>query len=240
MESSLADFRKDISIYVYNEAGQVALVLQRVPLLGVRIDHPPRPRRQRRSRRHSVHPAPKRGLGTGLPGKGTEGAVLQHSRMTVSRENPFRDGRPIHHRRTQRPLRRRHPPVVGRRRVPRPGSPVLGDPSLVSGRGSVFPNPPGAARPGQRPPPAHSPEAVRIALSHPRSLPALHRNPRVQHQRGVHAGGTPSTPRGGPTRTTLRGVEPSTATLVPPGSYRVPARCIPRRKRPPSDGPHRD
>jgi phage tail-like protein len=26
MESSLADFRKDISIYVYNEAGQVALV----------------------------------------------------------------------------------------------------------------------------------------------------------------------------------------------------------------------
>ena len=51
-EVSLTDFRKDIIIEVYNEAGQLAHRLQGLPLLGVGVPGAARPRRQRQRGRH--------------------------------------------------------------------------------------------------------------------------------------------------------------------------------------------
>ena len=57
------DFRKDITIEVYNEAGPEGARLQRLPLLGVGVPGAAGPRRQRQRRRHPDHQARERGLG---------------------------------------------------------------------------------------------------------------------------------------------------------------------------------
>ena len=62
-EVSLKDFRKDIIIEVYNEAGQLAHRLQGLPLLGLGVPGAARPRRQRQRRRDPAHQARERGLG---------------------------------------------------------------------------------------------------------------------------------------------------------------------------------
>ena len=65
-EVSLKDFRKDIIIEVYNEAGQLAHRLQGLPLLGVGVPGAARPRRQRQRRRDPAHQARERRLGARL------------------------------------------------------------------------------------------------------------------------------------------------------------------------------
>ncbi|MDQ1392384.1 MAG: hypothetical protein QOF30_1361 [Acidimicrobiaceae bacterium] len=59
-EASLADFRKDVVIDIFNEAGQLVLAYQCVPLLGFALPGPSRPRRQQRRDRHRVDHAGKR------------------------------------------------------------------------------------------------------------------------------------------------------------------------------------
>ena len=61
-EVSLKDFRKDIIIEVYNEAGQLALAYKVYPLLGFRIPGASRFRRQRQRRGHPAHQTGKRRL----------------------------------------------------------------------------------------------------------------------------------------------------------------------------------
>ena len=51
-ETSLKDFRKDIIIEVYNEAGQLVLAYKIYPLLGLGISGLARPRCQCQRRRH--------------------------------------------------------------------------------------------------------------------------------------------------------------------------------------------
>ena len=65
-EVSLADFRKDIIIELLNEAGQVVLVLRRLPLLGLGVPGAARPRRQRQRGGHRQAQARERGLGARL------------------------------------------------------------------------------------------------------------------------------------------------------------------------------
>jgi phage tail-like protein len=64
-EVSLKDFRKDIIIEVYNEAGQLASPT-RSSLLGLGVPGAARPRRQRQRRRHPAHQARERRLGARL------------------------------------------------------------------------------------------------------------------------------------------------------------------------------
>ena len=84
-ESSLADFRKDVTINFLNEAGQIAMVFNIYRCWVSEVHDPSRPRCQRRSRRHPLDPAPERRLGAGLRRKGTEGAVVYHPRVASSR-----------------------------------------------------------------------------------------------------------------------------------------------------------
>ena len=65
-EVSLADFRKDIIVELLNEAGQVVLVLRRLPVLGLGVPGAARPRRQRERRGHRQAQARERGLGARL------------------------------------------------------------------------------------------------------------------------------------------------------------------------------
>ena len=60
-EVSLKDFRKDLIIEVYNEAGQLAL-LQGVSVLGVGVPGAARPGRERQRGRHPTHQAGERGV----------------------------------------------------------------------------------------------------------------------------------------------------------------------------------
>ena len=62
-EVSLEDFRKDIIIDLFNEAGQMVDLLQGLPLLGLRIPGAARPRRQRQRGRDPDAQARERGLG---------------------------------------------------------------------------------------------------------------------------------------------------------------------------------
>ena len=62
-EVSLKDFRKDLIIEVYNEAGQLAICLQGLSLLGLRIPGPARPGCERQRGRDPAHQARERGLG---------------------------------------------------------------------------------------------------------------------------------------------------------------------------------
>ena len=71
-EVSLKDFRKDIIIEMYNEAGQLVICVQGLPLLGVGVSGAARPRCQRQRRRHPAHQAGKRRLGARLRGAGAE------------------------------------------------------------------------------------------------------------------------------------------------------------------------
>ncbi len=68
-EVSLKDFRKDVILEVYNEAGQVVLAYKIYPLLGVRVPAAARPRRQGQRSRDPDAQARERGLGT-RPGRG--------------------------------------------------------------------------------------------------------------------------------------------------------------------------
>ena len=69
-EVSLKDFRKDIIIEVYNEAGQLAHRLQGLSLLGLGVPGAARSRRQRQRRGHPDAQAGERGLGARLRGAG--------------------------------------------------------------------------------------------------------------------------------------------------------------------------
>ena len=60
---SLKNFRKDIIIDVYNEAGQKVISYKRLPLLGVGVPGAARARRRRQRRGHPAHQARERGLG---------------------------------------------------------------------------------------------------------------------------------------------------------------------------------
>ena len=62
-EVSLKDFRKDIILEVYNEAGQLVLALQDLPLLGLGVPGAARSRRQRQRDRDPDAQARERGLG---------------------------------------------------------------------------------------------------------------------------------------------------------------------------------
>ena len=83
-EVSLKDFRKDIIIEVYNEAGQLAHRLQRLPLLGLGVPGAARSRRQRERRRDPAHQARERGLGARLRASGADRADL-HRAAAVER-----------------------------------------------------------------------------------------------------------------------------------------------------------
>ena len=80
-EVSLKDFRKDIIIEVYNEAGQLAHRLQGLPLLGVGVPGAARPRRQRQRGRDPDHQARERGLGARLR-RGRADRAVVHRAMT--------------------------------------------------------------------------------------------------------------------------------------------------------------
>ena len=70
--SSLKDFRKDMIIEVYNEAGQLAIAYKVYPLLGVGVSGAARPRRQRQRGRDPAHQARERRLGARLRGSGAD------------------------------------------------------------------------------------------------------------------------------------------------------------------------
>ena len=78
-EISLQDFRKDIILEFYNEAGQLAIAYIDLPLLGVGIPVAPGPGRQRQRSRHSAHEARERGLGARRFDAGADTAQLHLS-----------------------------------------------------------------------------------------------------------------------------------------------------------------
>ncbi len=75
-ETSLKDFRKDIIIEMYNEAGQLALVVQSLPLLGFRVPGIARSRRQRQCGGDSAYQAGERRMGARCRGDRTDRAEL--------------------------------------------------------------------------------------------------------------------------------------------------------------------
>ena len=79
-EVSLKDFRKDLIIELYNEAGQLVHRLQGVPGVGLGVPGPARPRRQRQRGRHPDPQARARGLG----------ARLRRRRAAASPSSPSR------------------------------------------------------------------------------------------------------------------------------------------------------
>ena len=62
-EVSLKDFRKDIILELYNEAGQLAIAYKVLSLLGFGVSGAARSRRQRQRRGHPAHQAGERRLG---------------------------------------------------------------------------------------------------------------------------------------------------------------------------------
>ena len=70
-EVSLKDFRKDIIIEMYNEAGQLAICVQGLSMLGVGVPGTARPRRQCQRGGHPDAQARERGLGARLRGPRT-------------------------------------------------------------------------------------------------------------------------------------------------------------------------
>ena len=96
--SSLADFRKDIIIDVYNEAGQLALAYKRLPLLGLGVPGAARPRRQRQRGRDPDHQARERGLGA-RPRGGRAGRADLHRAAGVADGRHLRGPRARRHHR---------------------------------------------------------------------------------------------------------------------------------------------
>ncbi len=83
-EVSLKDFRKDIIIEVYNEAGQLAHGLQGVSLLGLGIPGAARSGCQRQRRGHPDHQARERRLGTRHRSTGAERTHVYGARVAMS------------------------------------------------------------------------------------------------------------------------------------------------------------
>jgi phage tail-like protein len=84
-EVSLKDFRKDITIELYNEAGQLVNRLHRSPLLGIRIPSTAGSRFRRWRSGVSTHYLGERRLGTRYEHSGTGRADLQRLKRPVSR-----------------------------------------------------------------------------------------------------------------------------------------------------------
>ena len=82
-EVSLKDFRKDIIVEIYNEAGQLATRLQGLPLLGLRVPGDTRTRRERKRRRDPDPQAGERGMGTRLRGERTGREELYRACVTM-------------------------------------------------------------------------------------------------------------------------------------------------------------
>ncbi len=91
-EVSLKDFRKDIIVEVYNEAGQLALAYKVYRCWVSEYQALPELRRQRQRRRDPDDQARERGLGTRYGGRGTRRAEPSPSRRasrSVCREPPM-------------------------------------------------------------------------------------------------------------------------------------------------------
>ena len=87
-EVSLKDFRKDVIVEVYNEAGQLAIAYKVYPLLGVGVPGAARPRRQRQRRRDPAPQARERGLGTRLRGGRADRADVRRARGLADSGDP--------------------------------------------------------------------------------------------------------------------------------------------------------
>ena len=87
-EVSLKDFRKDIIIEVYNEAGQLGARLQGLPLLGVGVPGAAGPRRQRQRGRDPDDQAREREAGSATTTSRTGGAQVRRAAVAAGREPP--------------------------------------------------------------------------------------------------------------------------------------------------------